>query len=392
MGKRGNHEGSVFKRPNGTWGGAIQVSGVRRYFYGKTRKEVQDKLLALQQETRTGMIRPKDAPKTVEEFLRFWLSDVVTVQPKTWEHYDLCIRRVLPYIGKLKLSAVGPGELVAVWARLKEKGLANRTIKHCHDVLHNALEVAVEWRYLPYNPVTAAKSPRVERKEMRTLTSAQVRTLFEVTKHDRWHALWVMLVTTGVRLGEVTALRWSDVDLQRGRIVIQRTLQRQRVRGLVIKEPKSDHSVRSVHLTPAAVAALKEYRSWLLEQRAAAGEMWQDYDLVFPSLTGGPVDPSRVNQAFHTALHKAGLPRLRPHDLRHTAATLLLEAGIHPKVVQEMLGHSSITLTLDTYSHVTPRLHQEAASAMQGILFDPPTEDGQSPTKKRKQRITGASV
>ena len=114
--------------------------------------------------------------------------------------------------------------------------------------------------------------------------------------------------------------------------------------------------------------------------------MWHDFDLVFPSLTGGPVDPSRVNQAFHTALHKAGLPRLRPHDLRHTAATLLLEAGIHPKVVQEMLGHSSVTLTLDTYSHVTPRLHQEAASAMQAILFDPPAPDTASPHSVVVQR------
>src|SRR5262245_38132001 len=207
MAKRGNHEGSVFKRPNGTWGAAVQITGVRRYVHGTPRKEVQDKLLAMQQEAQAGIIRPRDAPKTVEEYLLFWLHNVVAVQPKTWEYYDLCVRRLVPYIGQVKLSALGPGELVATWARLRERGLAPRTIKHCRDVLHTALEVAVDWRYLAHNPVNAAKAPRVERKELLTLSSAQVRTLFAVTREDRWHALWVVLVTTGLRLGEVTGLR-----------------------------------------------------------------------------------------------------------------------------------------------------------------------------------------
>jgi integrase len=311
-----------------------------------------------------------EGPKDVETFLHFWLYDAIaqSVRPTTWEHYELCVRRMAPYIGKLKLGKVGPAEIRAMWTRLQERGLASRTIRHCRSVLHNAFELAVEWRYISRNPVDAALAPRVKRVEMRTLSATQVHRLFETTRGDRWHALWVVLVTSGLRLGEATALRWSDLDLQKGQAVIQRSVQRQRDRGMVFVEPKSLSSLRTVQLPPAAVAALQAYRPWLLERRLAAGEGWQDLDLVFPALTGGPVDPARVNTAFHAALHKADLPRLRPHDLRHTAATLLLEQGIHPKIVQDLLGHSSIALTLGTYSHVTPRMHQEASRAMQDIL------------------------
>jgi integrase len=374
MAKRGNHEGTIFKRPNGTWGAAIQVGGQRRYVYAKTRKEVQEKLLVAQQESQAGVVIPRDAPKTVEDFLRYWLDDFVlhSVRPKSWDHYDLCVRRMVPYIGKLKLSALSSANIRSMWTRMQSKGLANRTIRHCHSVLHNAFQLAVKWRYMSHNPVDGVTAPRAERREMRTLSADEVHKLFEVTKGDRWHALWVVLATTGLRLGEVTALRWSDLDLVKGTAVIQRGLQRQRGKGLVFVEPKSQSSRRTVQLPSGAVAILEEHRSMLLRQRLAASDLWQDRDLVFPSLLGGPVDPGTVNAALHTALHLAGLPRLHVHDLRHTAATLLLEQGTHPKIVQDLLGHSSIAITLDTYSHVTPRMHKEAALAMQDMLFDAP--------------------
>ncbi len=372
MAKRGDHEGSIFKRSNGRWGAAIQVNGVRRYVYARTRKEVQERLLAVQQEAKAGVVAPQQAPKTIEEFLRFWLDDVAkhNVRFGTWEHYDLCVRRVLPHIGKLKLSALGHAELQSLWARLKEKGLSSRSVAHCRSVLHNAFRLAVEWKYVSHNPVDYAPAPRVKRREMKTLSAGQVRTLITTTKGTRWHALWVMLVTTGLRLGEVTGLRWDDVDLERGRAVIQRGVRRQKGQGLLFVEAKSESSTRTVHLTPAAIAALKEHRQLLATLRSSAGESWEERDLLFPSLTGGLVDPSRVNNAFHIALHKAGLPRVCPHDLRHTTATLLLEQGVNPKVVQDLLGHSTINITLDIYSHVTPRMQEDATQAMQQLLFD----------------------
>jgi integrase len=388
MAKRGNHEGSIFKRANGTWGAAIQVGGIRRYLYAKSRREVHEKLLAAQQDAKAGTPVPVEAPKTVADYLRRWLDDIMksSVRPKTWEHYDLCVRRMLPYIGTIKLTALGPAEIRATWAHLQSKRLSNRTIRHCHSVLHNALELAVHWCYLSRNPVDAVTAPRAARKEMQTISAHDVQKLFQTTAGDRWHALWVVLATTGLRLGEATALRWSDLDLQRGTITIQRSLQRQSRAGLVFVEPKSESSRRTVQLPEGAVAVLREHRKLVLQQRLAAGTTWQDLDLVFPALTGGPVDPARVNTALHTALHKAGLPRLRVHDLRHTTATLLLESGLHPKIVQDLLGHSSITLTLGTYSHVTPRLHGEAARTMQDTLFGVPTPAPQPMQRKRMSR------
>ncbi|HEY1391522.1 MAG TPA: tyrosine-type recombinase/integrase [Ktedonobacterales bacterium] len=374
MPKRGDHEGTIFKRPNGTWGAALQVGGQRKYVYAKTRKEVQDKLLMAQQEALAGVILPKGAPKTVETFLRYWLDEFIlhSIRPKTWDHYDLCIRRMVPYIGKRKLAALSPADIRAMWTRMQSKGASIRTVRHCHSVLHNALQLAVKWRYLSYNPVDGVSAPRAERAEMKTLSAEEVHRLFAATIGDRWHALWVVLATTGLRLDEVTALRWSDLDFSKSTAVIQRSLQRQRGKGLVFVEPKSQSSRRTVQLPVGAVAVLQEHRPILLRQRLTAGDQWRDYDLVFPSLLGGPIDPGTVNSALHTALHLAGLPRIRVHDLRHRAATLLLEQGTHPKIVQDLLGHSSIAITLDIYSHVTPRLHKEAAMTMQNILFETP--------------------
>jgi integrase len=247
-----------------------------------------------------------------------------------------------------------------------------------------ALNQAVVLRLLQRNPAKDLAAPRVARREMRTLSRDEVRRLLSSSAGSRWHALWAILVTTGLRLGEATALRWSDLDLSKGTATIQRSVQRQKGVGMVFVEPKTQGSRRTVQLPPGAVATLKEHRPLVLQERLAAGAFWNDLDLVFPSLLGGPIDPARVNESLHTALHKANLPRLRVHDLRHTAATLLLEEGAHPKVVQDLLGHSTIAMTLDLYSHVTPRLQQQAVSKMQGLVFDdlPPAQSNRRSARR----------
>jgi integrase len=229
-------------------------------------------------------------------------------------------------------------------------------------------------RYLTRNPLDEVTAPRAPRHEMQTLTREQVQRLLLSTKGTRWHALWGLLVSTGLRLGEATALRWSDLDLAKGAAIIQRSVQRQPQMGMVFVEPMTRTSRRKVQLPLGVVHMLKDHRALVAKQRLAASVEWQDNNLVFPALSGGPIDPARVNQALHMALHRAGLPPVRVHDLRHTAATLLLEAGTHPKVVQDLLGHSSIAMTLDLYSHVTPRIQQEATTRMQEVLFGTETE------------------
>ena len=202
---------------------------------------------------------------------------------------------------------------------------------------------------------------------MRTLTSEQVETLFEASTDDRFRPLWVTLVTTGLRLGEATGLQWSDIDLDGARLTVRRALQRQRGAGLVLVEPKTSRSRRTLHLSAVTVAALREQRHRQTLERLAA-DVWNDRGLVFSTTTGNPIDPPFVSLRLGRALRKAGLPRVRVHDLRHTFATLMLARGVHPKVVQEMLGHSTITLTLDTYSHTTPALHLEASRQMDTLF------------------------
>ncbi|HMM43469.1 MAG TPA: site-specific integrase, partial [Thermomicrobiales bacterium] len=210
--------------------------------------------------------------------------------------------------------------------------------------------------------------PRAERREMTTLSREQVERLLAATVADRDHAIYVLAVTTGLRQGELLGLRWSDVDFDAGRLAVQRSLQRQQGKGLVFVEPKTARSRRSVTLSQRAVAALRDHRVRQLEERLALGSEWQDVSLVFPNLTGGPMDGPTLTGRFKAALVLAGLPVIRFHDLRHSAATLLLEEGIHPKVVQELLGHSTITLTLDTYSHVTATMHDQAATTMDRLF------------------------
>jgi integrase len=266
---------------------------------------------------------------------------------------------------------------------LNEKRLASRTVRHCHAVLHNALNEAVKQGLLLRNPTNDVTAPRVVRKELHTLARQQVKQLLVVSEGGRWHALWALLVTSGMRLGEASALRWSDVDFVRGVATIQRSVQRQKGEGLVFVEPKTAGSRRAIRLPQGIVELLKRHWDIVEHIRAAAGDGWRENGLMFPTLTGGPLDPSRVNAALHNDLHKAGLPRLRVHDLRHTAATLLLEEGTHPKVVQDLLGHSTIAMTLDLYSHVTPRLHEEATARMQQLFFD--SEPTTRPKKQRKR-------
>jgi integrase len=201
---------------------------------------------------------------------------------------------------------------------------------------------------------------------MRTLSDGQLRLLFEETRSSRLHALWVLLATTGLRLGEALGLTWPDVDVERGSLTVRRALQRlpKRLGGVVLVEPKTDRSRRTVHLAPGTVAVLAEHRARQANDRLAPRERF-----VFTGITGRPLDGSVVNHQFHRALSHAGLPNVRVHDLRHTAATHLLTRGVHPKIVQDLLGHSTISLTLDTYSHVSPALHAQVADHME-VLFN----------------------
>jgi len=257
--------------------------------------------------------------------------------------------------------------IVSSYASLLQSGLSARSVEQTHCVLHLALKQAMHWGIIGRNPSELVTPPRPRTREMTALNRSQLQYLLSATAGTRWHALWVLLGTTGMRLGEALGLKWVDVDLAEGRLVVRRTLLRHPGRGLLFAPPKTEKSRRTIHLSEVARQSLLRHRRSEL-YRCAQAENWIESGLVFTNLHGGPVESGEINRTLTHALEAAGLPHIRVHDLRHTVASILLEAGTHPKIVQELLGHSTIRLTLDTYSHLTPALHRQAARTMDMVL------------------------
>ncbi len=374
MAKRGNGEGSIYRRKSdGRWVGVLIAGGRRKSFYSKKRQVVQERLATALRNRQQGLV-VAGPNQTVAQYLNHWLQESVStsVRPRTLESYDLNVRRLMPHLGKLRLNALGPAAIQGAYAALLRRGLSRRSVEQAHAVLHCALRQALLWGLMGRNPTEAVVVPRGARREMKTLTDDQVRLLFETTEGSRLHALWVLLVTTGLRLGEALGLTWPDIDFNRGSLTVRRALQRlpKRLGGVVLVEPKTGRSRRTVYLAPGTVAALAEHRSRQGDEPLVPSERF-----VFTGITGRPLDASSVSDHFHRALRQAGLPNVRVHDLRHTAATHLLTRGVHPKVVQDLLGHSTISLTLDTYSHVSPALHAQVPDHME-VLFGRPAVTG----------------
>jgi integrase len=249
-------------------------------------------------------------------------------------------------------------------------------VKYIHTTLHRALMQAVRWGLVPRNAAAAVDPPRVVTPEMRPLSSAQARTLLATAKGNMLQALFVLAVTTGMRQGELLGLGWEDVDLEARSVRVRRTLTLAKG-GPRLTEPKTKGSRRSIRLTSGAVEALVQHRVRQDSEGAAAGGKWNAWGFVFCTRRGTPIRRDNLHDKhWKPLLRRAGLPDIRFHDLRHTCATLLLTMSVHPKIVSEMLGHSSIAITLDTYSHVIPGLGEAAANAIEEVLGDDPRVDG----------------
>lgn len=371
--RRGNGEGSITKRADGLYMARYWVDTPtgkkRKTVYAKTRREIDEKLTRAKADRAQGLVFEGDR-ETLGAYLERWLSDVVrdTVKENMLENYTYLARRhIIPELGHVRLKDIKPEQVRHHYRKKLDSGLSNRTVQLVHTTLRKALQQAVSDGILPRNVCEAVKAPRRVKKEMRTLTPEQARAFLEAVKGDRLEALYVLAITTGIREGELLGLRWADVDPEGGRLRVLRQLTRTK-RGLSFTAPKRGRT-RIVRLTNTAVAALKVHKAAQNGERLKAGSLWKDDGLVFTSTVGTPVDVGNLTyRSFRPLLKRAGLPQIRIHDLRHTAATLLLGKGVHPKIVQEMLGHSTITQTMDTYSHVLPDMQDVAISAMESAL------------------------
>lgn len=236
-----------------------------------------------------------------------------------------------------------------------------------YAVLSKTLRAAERWGLIEKNTAALVSPPRPQKREMRVWTLGEVRQFLQASEKRKFYIAYVLAVFTGMRRGEILGLRWSDIDLEKGVIHVQRTLYKTKGK-LVFQEPKTRGSKRSIVISPIVISALKKHRVRQQEMRLKLGQAYVDHDLVVCSWNGNPVDPSDLNEDFKMAIKKAGVPQIRFHDLRHTHATILLQLGEHPKVVSERLGHSSVTITLDTYSHVLPDMQRALAENLEAAI------------------------
>jgi integrase len=305
--------------------------------------------------------------QTVAQFLRHWHGTVVRVKnsPKTVRSYEQLIRiHLVPGLGRHQLSKLTAQHVQSFLNERHASGLSARTVQYLRGVLRAALAYAVRWDLVPRNVAALATPPTVRQKEMTTLTPDEARRFLEAARGHRLEALFSVALAVGLRLGEALGLEWADIDFEAGTLAVSKQLQR--VNGKMQLVPtKTPRSHRTVPLPPFALDALRSHRARQLEERLWNADRWQNSNLVFTTTIGTPADERRVRRELKALLADAGLPDLRFHDLRHTCASLLLAQGVHPRVVMEILGHSQITLTLQTYSHVIPSLTAEAATKMQ---------------------------
>jgi integrase len=368
---RGNGEGSIYQRKSGgKWCTAITLDGgKRKVLYGKTRQEVAKRLNQALNDREQGM--PVVVERlTVNQFLERWLEH--SARPKlrhsTYESYsDLVNLHLVPELGKKQLAKLTPLDVQTMMGRKLEAGLSPRRVQMMRAVLRKALGQAVKWGLVGRNVATLVDPPRVQYPEIRPLTPEQAKTLLEAARGDRLEALYSVALAIGLRQGEALALKWDAVDLDAGMLYVGATLQF--INGAFqFVEPKTARSRRTVRLPRFAVDALRAHKIRQLEERLLMGSRWQEHGLVFTTSVGTPLHASSVTHRFQRLLEAAGLPRQRFHDLRHCAATLMLVQGVPMRVVMETLGHSQISLTMNTYSHVMPALQQDAADRMDALF------------------------
>jgi integrase len=368
--RRGNGEGSIYQRSDGTWcatysaGYNEQGKRRRRTIFGNSKQDVQEKLRVLTSQISAGaQIEPQRI--TVAEYLDRWLKDVArpTLKASTYENYAAAAKNHLkPRIGGIALSKLSIIHVQSLYADMTRCGKSAETVRLAHAVLRRALRQAVNWRLVPYNVCAEVERPRVVKSEITPLDATQVAALLKVAEADRLAAIFTVAIATGMRLGELFGLQRPDVDLAAGVIMVKHTLTEVKGR-LHLTEPKTARSRRRIDLPKVAIDALRRHC------QAMAAEGHGNSKWIFCNVKGGPLRRSHFHDnSFKPLLKKAKLPTIRFHDLRHTSATLLLTAGVHPKVVQERLGHSQISVTLDIYSHVLPTMQREAASKLDQVL------------------------
>jgi len=371
--RRVNGEGSIYKRRNGSWSAIASLpDGRRKHVYGRTREEVRRKLSDILHALEHGTFADARG-RTLGDFLDQWLAEVARPRVRAWTYvgYEVHIRRhINPSIGRIPLDKLTPQNVQFLLNEKLRQGLKPKTVRYIRGTLRTALNEAVRWGLIPRNVAALVDGPRVERFTINPLTPNEARTLLRAIKGDRLEALYSVALTMGLRQGEALGITWDAVDLDLGYLRV--TKQLQRIHGSPkLVEPKTERSRRTLVMPAMIARALQQHLAHQRREREDAGTRWVEHGLVFTTPIGTPLDGTAVTKQFHHVLERAGLQQRRFHDLRHSCATLLLVQGVSPRVVMDVLGHSQIGLTMNTYSHVIPDLRRDAADRMQSLLDEP---------------------
>jgi integrase len=377
--RQGNGEGTIHRRADGRWEAMVTLpGGGRKSVYARTRAEVQREVTALRRSLDLGMPISRDERVQLAAYLSDWLARKrasASSKKLTHARYGELIRHIPSALGRTPIAKVTPVQVERLYADSLAKGLSSTTVHQLHSVLHEALKDATRKGVVVRNVCDFVDAPAPRRTQVKALTVEQARTLLAAAEGHRLEALYVLALTTGARHGELLALHCEDIELDASVMRIRGTLHRvpsvsvSEKSGLVISDPKTSHSRRPVRLCALAVQALRRHRARQSAERLAMGEAWDDLDLVFCNSIGRPCEARNViRKSYAPLLAQAGVPHIKSHALRHSAATLLLSQGIHPKIVAEMLGHTTISMTLDIYSHVTLDMQQEAADTMDRLF------------------------
>jgi integrase len=375
--RRASGESSIIKGADGRWHGYVSMGlkengkRDRRHVASVKRADVVRRVRELEEQRDAGIVLASGRGLTVQQWMTLWLDTIASrkVRPSTLAGYRTCVNRINRHLGHHRLDKLQPEHLEAFYTRLEADGLSSTTALLHHRVISRALKVAMQRGRMARNVATLVDAPTARREEVQPLTAADARRILELAKDLPNGARWSVALALGLRQGEALGLLWDAVDLDAGTLTVRRALQRQAGKGLVLVEPKSRAGRRTVKLPDPLRDALRAHRVRQTEQRLAAANTWEDRGFVFCQANGRPIDARRDWLDWKALLRAAEVRDARLHDARHTAATLLLQQGVPARVVMEILGHSQISLTLGTYSHVVPELAHEAAERMGDALW-----------------------
>ena len=370
---RAHNEGSIYQRPNGKWRAQVSIDGRRLSFTADTKKEGLAWIHETKNQIESGLTF-QAAGTSLEEFLGEWLTTVSSSSSKgTYFTYTWTVqKRILPYIGKVNLMDLRPDRIQRFYNYLQKEGLSSHAVAVTHKTLRVAMSHAVKLRLIGRNPCSGTTPPKPEQTEMSFYDDRQVRSLLKTARdiEDKLYPLYYLAIHTGMRQAELIGLKWEDIDWSLSTIQVRRQVRHFKGASYAFLEPKSKSGTRTIMLGKQALEVLAHHKKKQEALINAAGENWTDLDLVFPSGAGTPLTASNVRRAFRKLLAASGLPNIRFHDLRHTAASLMLNHGIPVLIVSKRLGHSKPSITLDVYGHLIPSRQEEAAQLMDNLMFD----------------------